>query len=185
VNWASGFDAQARPVRVPGVRPTAEGTAIFREQGERTGRPSYSPRTGLFYAPAGTTIRRFVKYKAEYRGGQGIRGRQPVPRRRRTRGGLLENHSGRDRLRSLPGHRSVTGERKWELRCPTSPRAAPDDGYRCSLVAVPRLLWLDARTAGCVEDHAWRHIISGPIYSVGGQYVAVTAGNVLFTFAGQ
>jgi alcohol dehydrogenase (cytochrome c) len=193
VNWASGFDAQARPVRVPGVHPTAEGTAIFPgvQGGTNWYSPSYSPRTGLFYVSCWddySTV--FVKYKADYREGKGYAGGNPYPAAPDLWGGLLENHfraeTGYGAIRAID---PLTGERKWELKMPNVTESGILTTATDVLFGGGRegyFLALDARTGGLL----WKItvggiIISGPMsYAVGGrQYVAVTAGNVLFTFA--
>ena len=54
VNWVDGFDAKGRPIPVPGIAPTKEGTLVYpgNQGGTNWYSPSYSPRTGLFYIPA-------------------------------------------------------------------------------------------------------------------------------------
>jgi alcohol dehydrogenase (cytochrome c) len=49
--WASGLDNSGHPIRIPGVRPSAEGTKVYPGVlgGVNWYSPSYSPRTGLFY----------------------------------------------------------------------------------------------------------------------------------------
>ena len=54
VNWASGFDEKGRPIRVPGIAPSKQGTLVYPGNQGATNwyNPSYSPRTGLFYIPS-------------------------------------------------------------------------------------------------------------------------------------
>ena len=54
VNWADGFDEKGRPIPVPGIAPTKEGTLVYpgNQGGTNWYSPSYSPRTGLFYVSA-------------------------------------------------------------------------------------------------------------------------------------
>ena len=53
VNWVDGFDEKGRPIPVPGMAPTREGTLIYpgNQGGTNWYSPPYSPRTGLFYVP--------------------------------------------------------------------------------------------------------------------------------------
>ena len=48
VNWADGFDDKGRPIPVPGIAPTKEGTLVYPGNQGATNwyNPSYSPRTG-------------------------------------------------------------------------------------------------------------------------------------------
>src|SRR5213593_3216617 len=53
VNWMDGFDEKGRPIRIPGMAPSKEGTLIRPTVNGGTNwyPPSYSPRTELFYIP--------------------------------------------------------------------------------------------------------------------------------------
>ena len=53
----SGFDAKGRPIRVPGIVPTPEGTLVHPHVHGATNwaPPAFSPRTGLFYVRIGRT----------------------------------------------------------------------------------------------------------------------------------
>ncbi len=84
VNWADGFDEKGRPIPVPGMAPTKEGTLIYpgNQGGTNWYSPSYSPRTGLFYVPAWeNTSTTYVKGDTppEFREGQGFTGIFPRP----------------------------------------------------------------------------------------------------------
>ena len=54
VNWATGFDEKGRPMRVPSIVPTKEGTLVFPGNQGATNwySPSFSPHTKLFYIPS-------------------------------------------------------------------------------------------------------------------------------------
>ena len=164
VTWMSGFDQQGHPVRAPrkpGVRTLPRGGATNYYP------PSYSPRTGLFYTSSAEE-------------------------------GANPNYGA---MRAFDPH---TGDKKWEFKKesaefkagalttasdllftgvrgafgagnPTAERLA--DGYFYAVDARNgQLLW-QMFLAGSIQN--------GPItYSVRGkQYVAVAAGNTLFTFA--
>jgi alcohol dehydrogenase (cytochrome c) len=51
LNWASGIDAQGRPVKLPGLEPTKAGTKVCPSQDGATNwySPSYMPATGMYY----------------------------------------------------------------------------------------------------------------------------------------
>jgi alcohol dehydrogenase (cytochrome c) len=193
VNWASGFDEKARPIRVPGKAPSLEGTVIYPgvQGGTNWYSPSYSPSTGLFYVSSWddySTV--YVKGHSEYREGRGYPGGNPWPAAPDLWGGLVENH-----FRSEMGYGAIraldplTGERKWEFKMPSVTESgllttASDvlfgggrEGYFMAIDArTGALLW--KATVGGV-------VISGPMsYTVSGrQYVAVAAGSALFSFA--
>jgi alcohol dehydrogenase (cytochrome c) len=173
VNWTSGLDAQGRPVRIPGK---AFGEQTLIQPGDATNwySPSYSPRTGLFYVPAWE------------RGSQGGTKQRSTP--------------GYGALRALD---PLTGLLKWEFRkndaifsagVLTTASDLLFTGIRGDPVSAPaaaRLVdgyfyALDARTG----QPLWQMSLAASVqsvpitYSVGGkQFVAVAAGNTLFTFA--
>jgi alcohol dehydrogenase (cytochrome c) len=192
VNWMNGFDEKGRPMRVPGKVPSREGTLISpgNQGGTNWYSPSYSPRTGMFYIPtwAGYTSTYVKADGEEYEEGRRYAGglpRQPVPFGR-TATNVRKDDEGHGAIRALD---AVTGERKWEFKM----NDVTDAGI---LTTASDLLFsggregyffaLDARTG----DLLWKAAVgggvaSGPMtYSAGGrQYVAVAAGNSLFTFA--
>ena len=51
MNWAKGLDANGRPIKVPGMEPSPEGTKVCPSQDGATNwySPSYNPATGLYY----------------------------------------------------------------------------------------------------------------------------------------
>jgi alcohol dehydrogenase (cytochrome c) len=165
VNWMNGFDGKGRPVRVrndragPAAKPVRPGCCATNWYS-----PSYSPNTGLFYFP------------------------------------LLEDAASSKGYGAIGAFDPRTGERTWEFRMNgavfsagvlttasdllftgvegnSSPAAPGVDGYFYAL---------DARTGQLL----WRMSLAGSVhggpmsYSVRGkQYIAVAAGNTLFTFA--
>ena len=173
VNWMSGFDDKGRPVRIP---DKVSGTKTLVLPGDATNwyPPSYSPHTGLFYVPAWE---------------------------RGSVGGV--------KSRSTPGYGAVraldprTGQRRWEFQKSdaifssgvlTTASDLLFTGVQRDLNSEPAA-WrlsdryfyaLDARTGQLLWQMALTYSVqSTPItYAVKGtQYVAVAAGNTLFTFA--
>jgi alcohol dehydrogenase (cytochrome c) len=51
MNWATGIDANGRPIKVPGMEPSPAGTKVCPSQDGATNwySPSYNPATGLYY----------------------------------------------------------------------------------------------------------------------------------------
>jgi alcohol dehydrogenase (cytochrome c) len=195
VTWMNGFDEKGRPMRVPGKVATPEGTLIFpgNHGGTNWNNPAFSPRTGLFYVGAWAGYSSvFKKLDDEYTegrrfvgGGQtsaipGGAATPPPPTNTR------KETEGYGAIRALD---AITGERKWEFKM----NDVTDGGI---LTTASDLLFsggregyffaLDARNGSLL----WRAAVGGTVasgpmtYSVGGrQYVAVAAGNSLFTFA--
>jgi alcohol dehydrogenase (cytochrome c) len=115
VNWLSGFDAKGRPIPVPGIAPSREGTLVFpgNQGGTNWYNPSYSPRTGLFYVPVwenSSSVFVLAENPPRFREGQNFSAEEP-------RGGQRREDS-YSAVRALD---PKTGERKWEYRMP-SPR---------------------------------------------------------------
>ena len=183
VNWADGFDPKGRPIPVPGIAPTKEGTLVYpgNQGGTNWYSPSYSPRTGLFYVPAWeNTSTTYVKGDAppEFRDGQPFIGVFPRP-------GLASD----DVHSAIQAIDPKTGLKKWTYRL-----AAPMTEAGVLTTASDVLFSggrdgaffaLDARTGKLLwETHLGPSVAASPItYAVNGkQYVSVVAGSSMFTF---
>ena len=191
VNWAKGFDERGRPMRVPGKLPSDEGTLIYpgNQGGTNWYSPSFSPRTGLFYIPTWANYSSvYVKAPEEYvegrRYGAGFP-RSTVPFGRAAQN-FRKEEEGYGAIRAVDPN---TGELKWEFKMSD----VTDSGI---LTTASDLLFsggregyffaLDARKGSVLwKANVGGVVASGPItYSVNGkQYVAVAAGNSLFSFA--
>jgi alcohol dehydrogenase (cytochrome c) len=183
VNWADGFDPKGRPIPVPGIAPTKEGTLVYpgNQGGTNWYSPSYSPRTGLFYVPTWeNTSTTYVKGDAppEFREGQPFIGVFPRP-------GLASD----DVHSAIQAIDPKTGLKKWTYRL-----AAPMTEAGVLTTASDVLFSggrdgaffaLDARTGRLLwETRLGPSVASSPItYAVNGkQYVSIVAGSALFTF---
>ena len=189
-NWAKGLDEAGRPMRIPGMEPSAAGIKVFPAAIGATNwySPSYSPRSGLFYVSAWEySYGIFRKWKSRYEPGQPYIGGTATP-------WVPDPINHED-----PGHSAVlaldplTGERKWEF----SMTAATESGILTTggdLVLTGAkegyLLALDAATG----ELLLKKNLGGPVYSApitykdakgkdgDGQLITIPAGNALFTF---
>lgn len=193
VNWASGFDKSGRPIRVPGMAPSPRGTLVY--PGDRGGTswysPSYNPLTGFFYVSCWDDYSSvYVKFPVEYKDGHPFVGGWPrTPRLGLWRGDQARHFREENGYGAVRAIDPVTGQRKWEFKMTN----VTESGI---LTTASNLLFsggregyfyaLDARSGAIL----WRATVggvvtSGPMtYSVDGrQYVAVAAGNSLFSYA--
>jgi alcohol dehydrogenase (cytochrome c) len=192
VTWASGFDQKGRPVRVPGQTSSLEGTRIYpgNPGGTSWYSPSYSPRTGFFYIPAwASSSSIFTKVPVEYKEGREFAAgmtRSSVPFDWSPAPNFRKEEEGYGAIRAFD---TQTGERKWEFKMVDVTEAGVLTTASDLLFSGGRegyFYALDARTGALLwKTSLGSAIISGPMtYSVAGkQYVAVNAGNCLFTFA--
>jgi alcohol dehydrogenase (cytochrome c) len=197
VNWASGLDANGRPIETP--QPPGGTTWPGQQGGTNWYSPSFSPRTGLFYVSAWENFGGvFRSQDAEYQPGRGYTGGgyrttppvpdAPVPPNiRRPPINTWTDAVAHGAVIAIdPG----TGERKWtfpmyDLTDAGILTTASDllftggrEGYFQALDArTGALLWKS--TLGSVQ------IYSAPItYQVDGrQFVSIICGNVLATYA--
>lgn len=185
VTWMDGFDKAQnwRPIRVPGMVPTAEGTMMMPTVLGATNwqPPSYSPRTGLLYV-------------STWEGTSSIAVEGTIPRGFGPNT-LSQAHLERNARTQQEGYGAVraldprTLDLKWEFKM-------SDTTWAGVLTTGSDLLFsggkegyfyaLNARSGALL----WRiplggQINNGPMtYAINGkQYVAVAAGSALFTFA--
>jgi len=178
-----GFDKNWRPLRVPGVVPSAEGTVVMPTVLGATNwqPPSFSPRTGLFYVSAWENTSTVAVEGSTPRGiGTNPLGQANLEPNTRTEA------EGYGVVRALD---PKTLDPKWEFKM-------SDTTWAGVLSTASDLVFsggkegyfyaLDARTGALL----WRiplggQVNSGPMtYAVNGkQYVTVAAGSGLFAFA--
>ena len=186
VNWMSGFTAEGRPIRVPGMLPSKEGTLIrpHVHGAINWAPPSYSPKHNLFYV-AHWEDSGIIAIEGQFP--QAI----PTNRRQTTMGdvALEPNFNSNDEAYGvIRAYSPTTLEPVWEYNLGNITwggvvSTAGDlvfgggkDGYFVALDArTGELLW-KASLGGQVN--------AGPMtYEVDGkQYVAIAAGSGLFTF---
>jgi alcohol dehydrogenase (cytochrome c) len=194
VNWASGLNADGRPIPTP--QPPGAPTYPGIQGGTNWYSPSYSPRTGLFYVSTWeeyATI--FTGVNADYKEGLRYTGganTSPIPGAENPAGarqGPVNTYTealGRGAVVALDPE---TGKKKWKFDM-------HDVNTSGILTTASDLLFvggregyfqaLDARTGALLwKENLGGEIVAGPMtYQVGGkQYIAIASGNSLFTFA--
>ncbi len=177
--WAEGLDAKGRPIMRPNAEPTDTGTNLTPNLHGASNwySPSYSPLTGLFYVAARQMGSRYFKYPVSYTPGRYFLG-----------GGEAEfgGDTAQGMVRALE---PATGKVRWSFPLfspPWSGVLSTAGGLVFGGTNEGQLFALDARTgkplwhfqAGAVTN-------TNPVsYAVDGrQYVVMTAGSVLMTFA--
>jgi alcohol dehydrogenase (cytochrome c) len=172
--WAKGLDSNGRPIRLPNIDPTPEGTYIFPGVQGATNwySPSYNPQTKLFYLAAWENRSVYRKGEQEYSPGNRYIGSVPLID--------LPDDPGHGAIRAL---NPKTGEKVWEYTLHTKPWAGvlssagkvvfggSDEGY---------FFALDAESG----KERWRLNLGGMIranpvtfLSKGKQVVAIAAGS--------
>jgi alcohol dehydrogenase (cytochrome c) len=186
-NWMDGFDENGRPIRVPGMLPTPEGTLIRPHVHGATNwaPPSYSPRTGLFYV-AHWENSGIIAIEGEFPQGVGIN-------RRQTAMGQVDLqpffNNDEEAYGVIRGYDPETLDPEWEFRM-------ADITWGGVLSTAGDLVFgggreghflaLDAETGELLwKASVGGQINSGPMtYAAGGrQLVTIAAGSALFAFA--
>ena len=186
-NWNDGFDAKGRPKPIPGSNSSPEGSfLVYPTPGGATnfGAPSYSPITGLFY----------LEYSES--GAVYISAPQ-VPQKGRE-------YLGEGRARALPprgpndpapnaGIKALdpeTGKTVWDFKLFQGSLAngvlATAGGVLFASSRDGHLIALDGKTGKYLWHYqtGGNHAASPISYAIDGrQYVALTAGNILYSFA--
>ena len=190
--WARGLDEAGRPIKVPNMEPSTEGTLVYPgvQGGTNWYSPSFSPRTGLFYVSSWADYYSYYrKLDDDYEPGRRYTGgspRSPVPPIRRGPVKTWGDEAGYGSVRAIDPH---TGDLKWEFKMSD----VTDSGI---LTTASDLLFtggregyfyaLDARNGAMLwKASVGGQVAAGPItYSVHGrQFVAIAAGHSLFAFA--
>ena len=184
--WNKGFDEKGRPLPIPGSNSSPEGSfLVYPTPGGATNfqPPSYSPITGLFY----------LEYSEA--GAQYISAPQVPEKGREYLGNVAKAPLARGPNDPAPnaGIKAIdpeTGKTVWDFKLYqgslTNGVLATAGGVLFASSRDGNILALDAKTG----KHLWHYQTGGnhaaaPIsYAIDGrQYVALTAGNVLYSFA--
>jgi alcohol dehydrogenase (cytochrome c) len=191
VTWTSGLDAKGRPQNV--VPLTADGVLVYPgvQGGTNWYSPAFSPRTGLFYVPVwADTFSTFTKRPVEYKEGQRYTGALPaVTFRFLTPGPAINRRRPEEGYGAIQAIDPKTGAKKWEYAMTDVIDAGILSTATDLLFSGGRegyVFALDARSGALL----WKASVGGqasnaPItYTAGGrQFVAIAAGNVLFSYA--
>jgi len=185
-NWNAGFDPKGRPQQVPGSNSSPEGSFLVYPSGGSTNfqAPSYSALTGWFYLQYNEGGQQFVSEPQELERGQEYLGRGPNRQPPARRPDQPVPNSG---IKAIDPE---NGRTMWDLKVFQGSSGAGVLATAGNLLVASmrdgNLAVLDARTG----EHLWHFQTGGSInaspmaYSVDGkEYIAVSAGNVLFAFA--
>jgi alcohol dehydrogenase (cytochrome c) len=184
LNWASGIGSDGRPIKLPGLEPTPQGTKVCPSQDGATNwfSPSFNPATGLYYVQTFDKCSIYTKRAGDvwtigkaYLGGTQHTADDPKPQKI---------------LRAIDIR---SGEIKWEL-----PQPGPAYTWGGTITTAGglvifgeeggALMAADAATGKPLwsfqTNQGWR--ASPMIYGFDGrQYIAVAAGPTVIAFALQ
>ena len=185
-NWNRGFDDKGRPLAVPGSNSSSEGSfVVYPTLGGATNfqAPSYSPITKWLYLAYAEGGQQYASAPAPIE-----RGRQYIGRRPLT--GRPPVANGPPRSAGIKAIDPEDGKTMWEFKLfrgsLTNGVLATAGGVLFAASRDGNLIALDARTGA----HLWHFQTGGDLnaspmsYAVDGrQYVAISAGNMIFSFA--
>ena len=177
--WSSGFDANGRPIAAPDSQASTAGSVIAPTIGGATNfqAPSYSPATGLIYLAYSDGGQRYFSDATPFESGRQYPGGRGAS-------------AGQSRSAGIKAIDPENGRTVWAFPLTqgslTSGVLATAGGVVFAASREGYLFALDARTGAML----WRFqtgaaIDASPIsYAVAGkQFVAVSAGNVVYSFA--
>ena len=177
--WAKGLDDSGRPVLVPNHEPTAEGSITYPSMWGATNwmSPSYDPQTGHLFVTFREFGDRYYKRHDEYKPGRVYVGGKTTPVEDQEWGGVKAIN---------PETGNIDWEYKFFIGSLSAGVLATDGGVLFAASRDGNLVGLDKRTGKLL----WRYQTGAPIdsspmsYAVGGvQFVALSAGSVLYSFA--
>jgi alcohol dehydrogenase (cytochrome c) len=179
--WATGIDGKGRPIRVPGLVPSSEGTVVCPQCAGGTNwmAPSYNPQTSLFYFNVREGCDVFFSEPPVYKEGTSYWATSY-----RADAEAQGHQGGR-----VTAFDPLTGKTRWTFPLYSSPWAGTlttagnlvfagdEDGYLMALQAdTGKLLW---------KVNTGSRIVTSPItYEIDGrQYLTMPSGAALLTFA--
>ena len=186
-NWTNGFDANGRPIVVPGSNSSPEGSFfVYPTLGGGTNfqAPSYSPLTGWMYLEYAENGQRYASAPAPFETGRQYIGRRDPGTDPGPRSGEPAASAG---IKALDPE---TGKTMWDFKIfqgsLTNGVLATAGHVVFGAIRDGNLVALDAKSG----KHLW-HVQTGgnmaasPIsYAVDGrQFVAISAGNMVYAFA--
>ena len=191
-NWNKGFDAEGRPLVIPGSNSSAEGSFyVYPTVGGATNfqAPSYSPLTGWVYLEYAESGQRYISAPTPYEAGRQYLGRAPAT------GAASGPGSGPSNGEPPPsaGIKAIdpeTGKTMWDFKIfqgsTTNGVLATAGGVVFAATREGNLIAVDARTG----KFLWRFQTGGNMaaspmsYAVDGkQYIAVSGGTSVYSFA--
>ena len=179
VNWAKGIGVDGKPIVVPGLDPSEEGTKVCPGLGggHNWSATAYSQQAQLYYFASTDVCEIFYRNKVEYRRGQWYQAS--------TNAGIPSEPA----TGAVVAVDPATGETRWrfEMVTPTpSGMLATAGGLVFTGDGQGYLVALDARTGKPVWHFQTGGRISAPpiTYTLNGkQQIAIAAGSSIITFA--
>ncbi len=177
--WAKGLDDSGRPILAKNQEPTLEGSVAYPSMWGATNwmSPSWDPETGHLFITFREFGDRYYKRHDDYKPGLSYMGGKTTPVEDREWGGVKAIN---------PETGNVDWEYKFYICSLSAGVLATDGGVLFAASRDGHLVALDKRTGKLL----WKFQTGAPIdsspmsYAVDGtQFVALSAGNVLYSFA--
>ncbi len=177
--WAKGLDDNGRPILAPDSDPTPEGNISYPSMWGATNwmAPSYDPATGWLYIAFREFGDRYYKQAADYEPGKVYLGGKTDPGPDQEWGGVKAIN---------PETGNIVWEQKFFLGSLSAGVLATGGGVLFAAGRDGNLIAFESRTG----KPLWRFQTGAPInsspmsYAVDGkQFIALAAGNVLYSFA--
>ena len=187
-NWNRGFDEKGRPLVIQGSNSSREGSfLVYPTVGGATNfqAPSYSPMTGWLYLEYSENGQQYASAPVEVERGRQYLGRSPV-----VGGSPVRGPNDPAPSAGIKAIDPENGQTVWDVKVfrgsLTNGLMATAGGVVFAATRDGNIVALDANTG----THLWHFQTGGNMaaspmsYAVDGrQYVAISAGNVLFSFA--
>ncbi len=179
-NWNAGFDGEGRPKIVPGTDATPDGANVYPSGigGNNWRATSYDPATGWMYVVFSDSGQRYYRTPEEYEAGKQYWSGRATP---------IPGESGTSGVMAIDVE---TGAVKWRSRIAQASLGggvlATAGGLVFAATGDGNLIALDSKTGAQIwHFQTGANIGASPMsYSVDGQqFVAISAGSVLYSFA--